>query len=200
MPTLNPWVLLGELVTIGLLCAACYLWGHHNEALVFDAYKATQSAKAETQVADNKGALLRQAQEQAAGLQSIASTRQEKLDEITTQRDKLLADNGAMSQRLRNFLGASATAALVSRSTSGTDGPDAAAYAALSERLEQLAQFNTRQFAAADADLVDLNAAQGVIEQDRRVCTGELPGVQTKKSADAVPPTSAQPPALAAAQ
>lgn len=197
MPTLNPWHLLAELALVLALCVGSYMWGSHNEALVFDAYKATQGQKAEAQVADNKGALLRQAQEQAAGMAAIAQNRQEKLDEITTQRDRLLADNAAVSDRLRKFLGASATAALVQRSTAGTSGPDAKAYAALSDRLEQLARFNTERFAEADQLVVDFNAAVDVIAQDRRICDGSLPGInqQTKKSADAVPPTSAQPPA-----
>lgn len=196
MPNLNPSAILAELVFVLGLCFGCYEWGHHNESLVFEAYKSQQVSKAETQVADNKGALLDQERQQSAALAKIVENQRGTIDEITKRRDALLADNQRVSQQLRSFLtGASSTAALVSSSTAGARGSDEAGDATFSERLAKLSQFNTSQFGAADIDAAKITALQAIVDEDRRICTGALPGVGTKKSADAVPPTSAQPPA-----
>jgi hypothetical protein len=192
--TPNPWAILGGLLLTLAMCFGCYGWGHHNESLVFEAYKSQQAQKAETQVADNKGALLDQERQQSAALARTVEDQKGSISEIKKRRDALLADNQRLSLQLRKFLGASVTAALVSSSAAGAGQPDAASEAALSGRLAALSGFVTSQFSAADIDTTTIAALQAIVEEDRRVCNGVLPGVGTKKSADAVPPTSAQPP------
>jgi hypothetical protein len=196
MPKLNPYVILAELAIVLGLCFGSYQWGSHNESLVFEAYKSQQASKAEEQVADNKGALLDQERQQSAALAKIVQDQKGNINEITQRRDALLADNQHLSLQLRRFLtGSSSTAALVSSSTAGTQGLDGASDAAFSERLAKLSEFNTAQFGAADLYIAQISALQAVVAEDRKICNGVLPGVGTKKSADAVPPTSAQPPA-----
>jgi hypothetical protein len=194
---LKPYAIVAEIVLVIGLCFGCYGWGHHNESLVFEAYKSQQNSRAETQVADNKGELLVQERQQSAALAKIVQDQKGTIDETTKRRDALLADNQRLSLQLRGYLtGARSTAALVSSSTAGTGGSDAANDAAFLERLAKLSEFNTGQFGAADVNIATITALQAIIAEDRRICTGALPGVGTKKSADAVPPTSAQPPAM----
>lgn len=193
----NPYVIIGELVLVIGLCFGSYEWGHHNESLVFEAYKSQQGSKAETQVADNKGALLDQERQQSAALAKIVQDQKGSIDEITKRRDALLADNQRVSLQLRKFLaGASVKPAGVPGTAAIAGQPQAEEDPAFLERLARLSQFNTGQFGTADVDIADYNALLAIAEDDRLRCDGSLPGIQKRKSADAVPPTSAQPPAM----
>lgn len=193
----DPRVIIGELLLVIGLCFGCYEWGSHNETLVFEAYKSQQAAKAETQVADNKGALLEDAKQQSAALAKIVENQKGNIDEITKRRDALIADNQHLAVQLRGYLtGAGVKPTGGHDTTTAAGQPEAEEDPAFLERLARLSQFSTNQFGTADVDIADYNALLAIAEDDRLRCDGTLPGIQKRKSADAVPPTSAQPPAM----
>lgn len=170
--------LIGFVVALAIVAAGAWYEGHHGEALKFDAYRAEQKAVAAQQVAANVTAVSAISASEAAGLRTIATTQQEQINDLTQRRDALLNERAQLTERLRaNLARASQQPAAVPQTASSTAGRDAAGNAALPVGLEQLVDWNTRQFYEADTIAARLTSAQAIIEQDRVICNGALPGI-----------------------
>lgn len=170
--------LIGFAAALAIVAAGAWYQGHHNEALKFDAYRAEQKAAAARQVASNVTAVSAISASEAAGLRTIATVQQEQINDLTHRRDALLNERAQLTERLRiNLARASSRPAAVPETASSAQGRDAAGGAALPVGLEQLVDWNTRQFYEADTIATRLTAAQAIIEQDRAICNGALPGI-----------------------
>lgn len=179
---INPYAILGALVAAVGLALSGYFYGHHVETLAFDAYKSQQAASAEKQIVQNHDAVAAVAASEAEGLRQIAATQKENIDELTKRRDALVAANSDLAVRLQHYLAsAGRPATSVPQVAAGTRGSDAAGDAALSVGLQQFTGWAADELYAADVLAVRLTAAQKVIEQDRLVCNGELPGIVVEK-------------------
>lgn len=171
------------LKTIGIalawivVAAGAYYEGHHHEALAFDAYKAEQAAQAQKQITTNHDAVAAISASEADGLRKIAADAQESRNEIQKRNDALTAANAALSGRLWHYLSARKQPASVPTAAAGGPADHAAGDAALPVGLQQFTGWLTGQFYAADKLAVNLTAAQAVIEQDRLICNGALPGI-----------------------
>lgn len=180
MPPIPPivWKALGVLAAMLLVAAGAFYEGHHLEAQVFQDYKDQQMALAEKQVASNQTAVAAITASEAEGLRQIAASRQEQANEVQKRNDALVAANGDLAHRLRTYVAsARSTRALVSASTASGPGDHAASDAALPDGFSNLAQWITHELHDADINAVNLTAAQQVIEQDRQICSGALPGL-----------------------
>jgi len=71
---MNPYVLLGALVAAIGLAAGGYSYGHHQEALAFNAFKAEQAAVAEKAAADSEARARAAEQAASINLAQVAST------------------------------------------------------------------------------------------------------------------------------
>jgi transposase len=170
-------ILIGFVLIVGA-AAGGYWKGHHDETMVFDVYKQEQAANAEKQVASNQHAVAAITASEAAALRATASTLQESNDELTKRRDALVADRAQLVSQLRTRLaGTGGRAAQLSSAPAAAGGSHATGDGALSVGLEQLVEFNGREFYEADLYADQLIAAQQVIVQDRQICNGSLPGV-----------------------
>lgn len=179
---LNPWAILGALLTVLALCAASFGFGHHVEYLALVAYQKSQTTAAEKQVADNKSALLAQQQADAAAMAQINQTHGVQLNAITQRRDALLAANRNLSQRLW-VRTASADKPATGVSKTGSGGSVATDSGEV-ELPQQLASWLVDQFTQADNDAALVTSLQQVVIHDRLVCNGSLPGV-TKAAGEA---------------
>jgi hypothetical protein len=166
-------IALAALVVLG----GAYYEGHHHEALAFEAYKAQQAAQAQKQVTTNHGAVAAISASEAEGLRRIAADAQESRNEIQKRNDALTAANADLSGRLWKYLGARKQPASVPTVAAGGPDDHGASDAALPVGLQQFTGWLTGQFYEADKLAVNLTAAQAVIEQDRLVCNGALPGI-----------------------
>ena len=166
----NPYILLGALITaIGLMLGA-YFYGRHAETLVFDAYKAQQTAAAEKAAADSANRA-RVAEDAAAVKQNaIASTYQEQVNALVKTRDSLIAAAGTVHRVYVRV--ASPGNAVMPKVASGGSGDHADSSAALDSGS---ASFFYNEFSAADQLADQLAAAQQVIKQDRLTCNGAAP-------------------------
>lgn len=170
-------LLIGIAVLAAVACGAFYE-GHHLEAQAFQDYKDKQTGVAEHQVATNQTAVAAITASEAAALRQTADDRQEQIDEIQKRNDGLVAANGQLAGKLRNYVnGARSTAALVSSSAAGAGSGDGTGEAALSDGFSNLTGWITHELHDADIDAINLNAAQQIIVQDRQICTGALPGI-----------------------
>lgn len=178
---MNPYLIIGALVGAIALTFGGWYAGHHGEEQVFNAYKATQAAAAEKQVATNVTAVAAISASEADGLKQIAATAQESLNEIQKRNHALVGNNAALSSTVaslqRRLTGASQQLAAVPKAGAGGSDDHAASDPALSIGLADLVKFNSAEFYAADQYAVNLNAAQQVIVQDRQICNGSLPGL-----------------------
>lgn len=168
---------LGVLAALLVVAAGAYYSGHHREALAFDAYKAQQAAQAQKQVTTNHDAVAAISASEAEGLRRIAADAQESRNEIQKRNDALIAANADLSGKLWRYLHASKQPASVPTVAAGGPADHGASDAALPVGLQQFTGWLTGQFYAADKLAVNLTAAQAVIEQDRLVCNGALPGI-----------------------
>jgi hypothetical protein len=172
-----PYRLLAGIVAALAITLAGYCYGKHQETLAFDAYKAEQAAAAEKQVATNQTAVAAITASEAAGLRQIASDAQESRNEVQKRNDALVAANSTLAGQLQRYLaGPGSRPAVVPKTSAG--GPDnhATSEPALSVGLQQFTGWLTGQFYEADRLAVNLTAAQQVIQQDREICNGTLPG------------------------
>jgi hypothetical protein len=179
MPVLPPvvWKIIGALAALLIVAGGAYYEGHHHEALAFDAYKAQQAVAAQKQVTTNHDAAAALSASEAAGLRRIAADAQESRNEIKKRNDALTAANADLSGKLWKYLNAGKRPASVSASAAGGPVDHAAGGAALPVGLQQFTGWLTNQFYEADKLAVNLTAAQQVIEQDRLICNGSLPGI-----------------------
>lgn len=175
IPTLDK--ILAVFAAFLIVAAGAYYEGHHHEALAFDAYKAGQQAQAQKQVTTNHDAVAAISASEADGLRRIAADAQESRNEIQKRNDALTAANADLSGKLWKHLSAGQQPASVSTVAVGGPVDHAASDAALSVGLQQFTGWLTGQFYEADKLAVNLTAAQAVIEQDRQVCNGALPGI-----------------------
>jgi hypothetical protein len=166
----NPYILLGALVTaLGLMLGA-YFYGRHAETLVFDAYKAQQTAVAEKAAADSANRT-RAAEDAAAVKQNaIASTYQEQVNALTKTRDSLIAAAGTVHRVYVRVAGPGN--AVVSKASASGPSDNADSSATLDSGS---ASFFYNEFSAADQLADQLAAAQQVIQQDRLTCNGAAP-------------------------
>jgi hypothetical protein len=171
-----PWLILGAAVVVAGAAIGGYVYGHRAEEVQFNLYKTQQKAVAEQQVAANKGALLKQQQDDAAQMAKLTQSHGVQVNEITQRRDALLNANRDLSQRLWVAVstGASQRATVVSQA--GTRGPVAAdtSEVALPRRL---APWVIAEFTEADSDAALVTSLQAVVVHDREVCNGSIPGV-----------------------
>ncbi len=79
----NPYAILGGLLAVIALCVASFGFGHHVDHQAFVAYRETQAAEAEKQVAANRTALLDQQQADQAVMAKINQSRGDQINEIT---------------------------------------------------------------------------------------------------------------------
>lgn len=169
---------LAELVFVILIGAACYGWGHHNETLVYNAYVSKQDAAAQKQVGDNKTALLKQQQDDAAAMTALNDNHQEQLRDLQKANENARADAIASTSKLRQYI--------TSTSRQPADVPDAAASgsvaagtgaAPLRDGVSDLDQWLTSQWYDADQLTLTVTALQQIVTADRKTCNGSLPGV-----------------------
>lgn len=180
MPALSPllWKVVGGLIALLLVASGSYYEGHHHEALAFQDYKNQQAAVAAKQVASNQTAVAAITASEAEGLRKIAATRQEQVDAIKKTNDALVAANSDLADKLQRYLTRTGgRRPIVHQAAAGPGGSDAASDAALPVGLQQFTGWLTGQFYEADRLAVNLTAAQQVIEQDRLICNGQLPGI-----------------------
>jgi hypothetical protein len=166
----NPYILLGALLTaIGFMLGA-YFYGRHAETLIFDAYKAQQTAVAEKAAADSANRARAAEDEAAIKQNAIASTYQEQVNALVKTRDSLIAAAGTVHRVYVRV--ASPGNAIVSKTPSGGPGDNADNSATLDSGS---ASFFYNEFTAADQLADQLAAAQQVIMQDRMTCNGAAP-------------------------
>jgi hypothetical protein len=172
------WKLLGGLVLIIGVAVGAYVKGHHDETLVFDNYKSTQAAKAEKQVASNQTAVAAITASEAAALRATNAQLTESNHEATVRHDALVTERDALLKRLRAYVASAGSGRpVVPVVAAGGQRPDAQGNAALPDGLAELFDFNTRQFYDADKLANQVTALQAVVEQDRAICNGALPGL-----------------------
>ena len=171
----NPYAILGGLLAVIALCVASFGFGHHVDHQAFVAYRETQAAEAEKQVAANRTALLDQQQADQAVMAKINQSRGDQINEITQRRDALLTANRDLSQRLYVAISSSGSAK-PAVPTAGTRGPvdDGGSQA---EIPTTIAPWLIDQFTQADSDAALVGALQQVVAHDRAVCNGSLPGI-----------------------
>lgn len=175
---MNPWAILAGVGAALALALGGYFYGHHVESLAFEAFKAQKVAAAEKQVVSNHDAVAAISASEAAGLRTISATQQEQINDLTQRRDALVANNDDLARRLQQHLARPGKpAASVPQAATGTGRPDAAGDATLSVGLQQFTGWLTQRFYEADTLAVRLTAAQAVIQQDREICNGSLPGL-----------------------
>lgn len=164
----NPWVLLGTLVSALALATGGYFYGHHVEALAFEAYKAQQAAVAEKAEATAQAGARAAEQTAAAQLAATDSNYEDQINELKKRRDALVAAVASDNERLYVHI-ASPSGNGVPRTAAGSAGRDDATTAELSpDTSAVLIDLATRADAVAD----QLGAAQQVIVQDRKTCNG----------------------------
>lgn len=162
-----------KLIAIAAAFLSCtlggYFFGHHVEALAFDAFKAKQAAVAAQATADAQ-AHARAAEESYATSMSAAQTSyQENLDALKKRRDALEAALSAGPQRV--YVTASRPAAgSMPQASTGTSGTGETIPTALSFGSSK---FFVDEFAEADRLASLVNYAEQVIEQDRNTCNGD---------------------------
>lgn len=160
-------LLAGALAAIALALGG-YLYGHHIEALAFDAYKAEQGAAAEKAEATAEANARVAEQAATQRLTAVTSTYQEQINALTQTRDSLTAAVDAGNQRLYVHVAGSAHAG-VPQAAAGGPVDHADAVARLSpDTADELIALASR----ADGVAEQLAAAQQVIAQDRLTCNG----------------------------
>jgi hypothetical protein len=176
---MNPYIIIAALVGLALVSVGSFGYGEHIETLLFDEYKSQQAAAAQKQVADNKTALLAQAQAEQAKMDQINLTHAGETDEIVKRRDALLAANRDLTQRLWVRTASAGKPATVVPGAAASEPVDAGAgETALSPAV---GSWLTDQFTQADTDIATIAALQQVVIQDRAVCNGALPGLPEAK-------------------
>lgn len=183
---LNPQAILAKVAIVGAAVAGAYFWGHHNgtasEKAVYDLYVSQQAAKGETQLADNKTALLFQQTQFDLQQTKLAKEHQDEIDSLATARDVAVRDGAVWSQRLRNYLAAthsSTGGVVVHGSSTGTDqsATGSESPGGLLDGVSSLNWYLTQRFHTADVNAATLNEAIDLIAKDRETCNGALPGV-----------------------
>lgn len=165
----NPWAIVGALVAAIGLAIGGYFYGHHVEALAFDAYRAQQAAVAQKAEADAQAAARAAEQSYDAKLADATAAYQENLDALTKRRDALERQLADGSQRVYVTVARPGGNGLP-QTAPGAGRADEAVPAALSQRS---AEFFAGEFAEADQLAGLVNLAEQVIAQDRQTCNGD---------------------------
>lgn len=174
------------LIKVGVIGAAIvgvFAYGHHvgytGEKAEFDKYVAAQEKLAKDQEAANKAALDQKQAEYKGTIDKVQKEKQDEVDQITAQRDAALADRARYAGQLRDFLArARAADAQVSGPSSGVGGGDGKAGAQFLDGVSILNQWLLVNLSRADVYATRLAEAQLIIQADRVMCDGKLPGVQ----------------------
>jgi hypothetical protein len=183
---LNPQAILAQAAIVGLLAGGAYLYGHHNgyasEKAAYDLYVSQQAQKGETQLADNKAALLFQQTQFDLQQTKLVKEHQDQIDSLTAARDAAVNNGAVWSERLRSYLAAAHTRAGapgVPAASTGTGQPpaDSQSQGGLLDGVSSLNWWLTQRFHTADVNATTLNEAIDLIAQDRATCNGALPGV-----------------------
>ena len=165
----NPYILLGEIAAAIAIAFGAYLYGHHVESLVFDAYKAQQAAVAEKAVADSEAKVRAAENDANVKLTAISSSYQEQINALQKTRDTLTAAVDAGNKRLYVHVTRPSTNSVPATPAGGSSSDG--------ETTAQLSPDTSRQLvdlaARADAIADQLAAAQAIIAQDRMTCNGD---------------------------
>lgn len=161
---MNPWLIVGLLVAFGLVGLGAYAegYGYGKDSQKAVQQKAIDQAVKEKDIAEAK--TLRAEQAGAVAIANAANY-QERLENVTQQRDTALASVRS-GQRLRVDLAApcSGTVPETAASTIGRDGQARGELSsAASERLVEFA-------ADADRNTEQLEACQAIVIEDRKIC------------------------------
>lgn len=166
----NPYFLLGSVLAAIALALDGYFYGHHVEALAFDAYKSQQAAVAEKAAAESQ-VHARQIEQDAAT--KLAATEADFQGKIHDQQQTYEAAlRGASDGSLSLYVHTRSCTASVPKAGASADGLDDAGTAQLSG---DTAKFLVSESHRADELALKVNALQAVIAQDRQVCNGSVP-------------------------
>jgi hypothetical protein len=174
----NPWLILGGVAVVIGAAGAGYYYGHKNEKAAYDLYVSTQAKKADGQVIANKTALAKQTADLTAQMTQIKKDSKDAIKSISDQRDVANANSDQYAAKLRYYLAhPSVRTVVVPGAPAAASGSDGSGAGGLPDGVSDLNRYLVDRFYAADVNTTHLIAAQQIIEADRKVCNGSLPGI-----------------------
>jgi hypothetical protein len=180
---LNPQALavkaLVGVVVIGATFAGGLYVGYRHEKLVYDNFVLSQKSAAEQQKIANQSALQKLQSDYDKRANDLQQEYAQNAQNLQASRDAALADSAAYAGRLRQYLAGSHVRPELPGFASGPAGTAAGAQGSsgLLDGVSSLNWYLTQRFGQADSNAIALNEAIDLLDEDRRVCNGALPGV-----------------------
>ena len=187
--SLLPWLLLGAVLVVGGAAAGGYAYGHHVEALAFDAFKSQQTAVAEKELADAQADARQKEQVATSKMAFTDASYQTQLQTLQDQNHDLQQTETAAVVALHNgtlrlrYVSAGTGGASGNQITAAATGSDAAGASGPTAELPvPVGGFLLAESARADELAVldagraqRVTALQAIVTQDRQTCNGVAP-------------------------
>jgi hypothetical protein len=150
---------------------------YRYESAKFTEYVDAQKLAAQKQKDANGVALDTLKTQQAATITSIHSEYTENAQHLQAARDAALAAAASYAGKLQQYIASSHQRASLPSAASAPAGTADAPQGGLLDGLQSLNWYLTQRFTDADDNTDALNEAIAILIEDRKICTGALPGV-----------------------